>query len=250
MSYNVFSLFYDTFTTDVEYKDRAEYILKLFTKFDRKPTLMLDLACGTGNFSTEFAKKGIEVIGVDMSEDMLAVANEKNADLPKPVMYLCQRAEELELYGTVDGAVCLLDSLNHITDYEVFKTAVARTALFLEPERLFIFDLNTVYKHSEILSNNCFKMRKKGVSCLWSNTYNESDDTVKVRLDFCARSSLFKREYYCEEFSERAYSEDLVLKAINEAGLELLAVYGENTEEAPKENSQRNVYITRRLKNG
>ena len=250
MSYNVFSLFYDTFTTDVEYKERAEYILRLFSKFDRKPTLMLDLACGTGNFSAEFAKKGIEVIGVDMSEDMLAVANEKNAELSKPVMYLCQRAEELELYGTVDGAVCLLDSLNHITDYEAFKTAIAKTALFLEPERLFIFDLNTIYKHREILSNNCFKMRKRGVSCIWTNTYNDSDNSVQVRLDFIARSSLFKKEYYSEEFTERAYSEDLVLNAINEAGLELLAVYGENTEEPPKDNSQRNVYITRRLKNG
>ena len=116
-SYNVFSLFYDSFTKDVKYRERTDYILRLFEKFDRKPTLMLDLACGTGNFSTEFARRGIEVIGVDISEDMLAVANEKNLELEQPVLYLCQPAEELELYGTVDGAVCLLDSLNHITDY-------------------------------------------------------------------------------------------------------------------------------------
>ena len=141
-NYNVFSLFYDSFTTDVKYADRTEYILSLFDKFDRRPALMLDLACGTGNFSVEFAKKGIEVIGVDISEDMLFVAQEKNAELENPVMYICQPAQELELYGTVDGAVCLLDSLNHIINYDDFKKAIARTALFLEPERLFIFDLN------------------------------------------------------------------------------------------------------------
>ncbi len=249
-SYNVFSLFYDSFTKDVKYRDRAEYILRLFEKFDRKPTLLLDLACGTGNFSTEFAKRGIEVIGVDISEDMLAVANEKNAELEKPVLYLCQPAEELELYGTVDGAVCLLDSLNHITNYEDFKKAIAKTALFLEPERLFIFDLNTVYKHKSVLGNNTFKEKHKNMWLVWSNEYDESDDSVTIHLDFALKTGLFKKEYYTEEFKERAYSEDMINAAITDAGLELLAVYAEGTEESPKENTERNIYITRRLKNG
>ncbi len=249
-SYNVFSLFYDSFTKDVKYPDRAKYILSLFQKFDRQPTLLLDLACGTGNFSTEFARQGIEVIGVDISEDMLAVANDKNSELEKPVLYLCQPAEELELYGTVDGAVCLLDSLNHITNYENFKKAIAKTALFLEPRRLFIFDINTVYKHKKVLANNTFREKQGGVTLDWSNEYDERDDSVTIRLDFTLKTGIFKKEYYTEEFKERAYSEEMIAAAISEAGLELIAIYGEGTEQAPKENSERNIYITRRLKNG
>lgn len=249
-SYNVFSLFYDSFTKDVKYRERTDYILRLFEKFDRKPTLMLDLACGTGNFSTEFARRGIEVIGVDISEDMLAVANEKNVELEQPVLYLCQPAEELELYGTVDGAVCLLDSLNHITDYENFKKAISKTSLFLEPERLFIFDLNTVYKHRSVLGNNNFCERRGAVTLDWSNRFDEGDNSVTIHLDFTLKTGLFKKEYYSEEFKERAYNEDLIETAIKEAGLELVAVFGEGTEDAPKDNSERNIYITRRLKNG
>ncbi len=245
--YNVFSLFYDLFTDDVNYPDRAKYILSLFEKFDRKPTLMLDLACGTGNFSCEFAKDGIEVIGADISEDMLGVANDKNAELEKPVMYICQPAEELELFGTVDGAVCLLDSLNHITDYENFKKAIARTALFLEQGRLFIFDLNTPYKHKEILKNNGFRIKKGNVRCMWSNYYSEENNTVKIHLDFSVRKSLFSLELYSEEFSERTFSDEEISEALTEAGLLLLAVYGENSFEAPGEKSERNIYITRRI---
>ena len=245
--YNVFSLFYDAFTDDVNYPERAKYILSLFEKFDRRPSLMLDLACGTGNFSVEFANEGIEVIGVDISEDMLGVAQEKNAELEKPVMYICQPAEELELFGTVDGAVCMLDSLNHITDYDGFKRAIARTALFLEEGRLFIFDLNTPYQHREILKDAGFKIKKDKVHCVWSNYYSPENNTVKICLDFTVKKSLFSREYYSEEFYERTFSDEEINEALTEAGLVTVAVYGENSFEAPKENSQRNIYITRRI---
>ncbi len=249
-SYNIFSLFYDDFTRDVKYRERAVYILSLFEKFDRKPSLLLDLACGTGNFSVEFAKRDIEVIGVDKSEDMLNIAVEKNSTLENPVMYICQPAEELELYGTVDGAVCMLDSLNHITDYEKFKKAIANVALFLEPERLFIFDLNTPYKHKNVLGNNSFRLKNKNVRCIWTNSYNEADNTVTVHLDFLRRTGLFKTEEYLEKFKERAYTDNEVRLALSECGLELLAVYGENTFSEPKNNSERNIYITRRKNNG
>lgn len=249
-NYNVFSLFYDELTRNVKYPKRTDYILSLFEKFDRKPSLLLDLACGTGNFSTEFAKRDIEVIGVDISEDMLNIASAKNADLEKPVLYICQPAEELELFGTVDGAVSMLDSLNHITNYDNFKKALSKVSLFLEPERLFIFDLNTPYKHKNVLANNSYVLKRKNVKCYWSNTYIEQDNSVKIELTFEERTGLFKKEIYSEEFYERAYTEEEILNALKECDLELLAVYGENTFEAPKSSSERNIYITRRMNNG
>ena len=103
---------------------------------------MLDLACGTGNFSNIFSKNGIEVIGVDASEDMLSLAREKSAQKGENILYLCQKAEELDLFGTVDGVVCCMDSLNHITDKKGFEAAIKKVSLFLEKDGLFIFDIN------------------------------------------------------------------------------------------------------------
>ena len=116
MSYENFAETYDILMNDVDYKSRTEYLLKLFKNHGKIPTLLLDLACGTGGFSNCFAKKGIEVIGVDMSEEMLAKAGENSAEMGTDVLFLCQKAEELDLYGTVDGAICCMDSLNHITN--------------------------------------------------------------------------------------------------------------------------------------
>ncbi len=249
-NYNVFSLFYDDFTRDVKYFQRAKYILSLFDKFDKRPNLMLDLACGTGNFSTEFSKHGIDVIGVDASEDMLSIANEKNQSLDNPVMYICQRAEELELYGTVDGAVCMLDSLNHIIEYDNFVSAISKVAMYLELDRLFIFDLNTPYKHKQVLGNNCFFTVHRDMKCFWKNSLQDDDLTVKITLDFVKGGIFSKKSVYSEEFYERAYTDEEVENALKICGLELLAVYGENTYEPPKAGSERNIYITRRIDDG
>ena len=128
--YDNFSAVYDSLMYDADYKKRTAYLLKLFKKYGKKPTLLLDLACGTGNFSNEFSKNGVEVIGIDMSGDMLSVAREKSAEQGLDVLYLCQKAEELDLYGTVDGAICCLDSVNHITKKDMLQSAFDKIARF------------------------------------------------------------------------------------------------------------------------
>ena len=247
-NYNNFSPFYDTLTYDVNYAKRAKYLMDIFKEKDKTPSLLLDFACGTGNFSVEFSKMGIDVIGVDMSEGMLCEAWDKNEGLEKPVLYLCQKGSELDLYGTVDGAVSCLDSLSHITDYTEFKETLKKISLFLEPERLFVFDLNTPYKHREILGNSFYKTKKRGVSCLWSNRLKEDGLTVEITLDITYKTGLFKKETVTEIITERAYTDGEISAALSEAGFALEAVYGENTLLPPKENSERNIYVARKVK--
>lgn len=243
--YENFAGVYDRLTDDVGYKKRTEYLLSLFDKFDRKPTLLLDLACGTGGFSNEFSRRGISVIGVDISEEMLGVAAENSRNAEQNVLYLCQDAAELDLFGTVDGAVCCLDSLNHITDYGRFCKAVAKVSLFLEPERLFVFDLNTPYKHREILGNNTFVIDDGDVYCVWQNEYNGADCTVDMALDIFEQSgNAYRRSG--EFITERAYTADEVRHAIASAGLELLAEYGDMSFKSPDRNEERIIYITRK----
>jgi len=128
-SYSQFANVYDCLMSDVDYKKRTSYLLKLFKKHGKTPTLLLDLACGTGGFSNEMASRGIEVIGADMSEEMLSVAREKSAEQGLDVLYLCQKAEELDLYGTVDGAVCCMDSINHIVNLKNLEKAFCKVSL-------------------------------------------------------------------------------------------------------------------------
>ena len=243
--YNEFAYSYDALMTDVDYEKRTDYICSLFEIFDRMPSLMLDLACGTGEFSNRFADKGVSVIGVDISYDMLSVAREKSAEKGNDILYLCQDASELDLYGTVDGAICCLDSLNHITDYDNFCKAISKVSLFLEKDRLFIFDLNTEYKHREVLGNNTFIIDTDDVYCVWQNDY-DGENTVEINLDFFTPDG---EAYYrtSESFCERAYSDKQVKDALQKAGLKIEAVYEELTQNTPSDTTQRVVYVTRKV---
>ncbi len=244
--YNEFAYNYDTLMNDVDYKKRTEYLCSLFKKFDRQPTLMLDLACGTGEFSNLFAQKGISVIGVDISYDMLSIAREKTAEQGNDILYLCQDAAELDLYGTVDGAICCLDSLNHITDYEQFCKAIERVSLFLEKDRLFIFDLNTVYKHRDILGDNTFVIDSDDVYCVWQNSYSDEHNIVEISLDFFTPEgdAYFRTS---EEFCERAYAFNEVENALEKAGLKVEAIFDDMTQKAPCDTTQRVIYVTRKV---
>ncbi len=246
MSYSEFASVYDILQKDVDYRSRSEYLAELFRKYDRLPTLLLDLACGTGGFSLEFSKKGIDVIGVDPSVEMLSVAREKCYNNNVDMLLLCQTAAELDLYGTVDGAVCCLDSINHIIDADELQESFNKVSLFLEKERLFIFDVNTEYKHKNILSGNTFVDDTDDVFCTWRNSECDKNGVVDIRLDFFLKSEdeLYKRSY--EEFSERAYSEDVITNMLEKAGLDVLAVLGDMSFEKPSETEERIIYVTRK----
>lgn len=246
MSYNSFANVYDILMRDAHYKKRTAYLTKLFKKHGKFPKLLLDLACGTGEFSNRFAEQGIEVIGVDMSEDMLSVAREKSAELGNDILYLCQKAEELDLYGTVDGAICCMDSINHITDIKKLSAAIKKVSLFLEKDGLFIFDVNTEYKHSTVLGDNTFAFEEKGVYCVWQNRYNAKKLTTEISLDFFVKKDEnYSRSSEC--FKERAYTPDQLEKIIADAGLDIEALYDDLTFDAPHSKSERIIYITKKI---
>ena len=241
--YSIFADFYDELMYDVDYKKRTAYLMRLFKKYGKVPTLLLDVACGTGGFSNEFAKLGVEVIGTDISEEMLGIARENSADMGQEVLYLCQAAEELDL----DGAVCCLDSLNHITDYKTLCKAFQKISLFLEKDCLFIFDVNTEYKHREILGDNVFVMDREQVYCVWANEYNPKKNTVNVMLDFFVKEG-DNYSRFSEEFYERAYTIDELTAALEKAGLEIVGIFDDMTENPLKDDSQRAIYVTKKVK--
>lgn len=245
--YDNFAYFYDKLMRNADYDKRTAYVLSLFKQFDRKPALLLDLCCGTGTFSEAFSKDGISVIGVDVSEDMLSLANEKATENGTNTLYLHQDAKELDLYGTVDGAVCLMDSLNHITDYADFCEAIKRVSLFLEKDRLFIFDLNTEYKAESILGNNAFVFEENGVFLSWQNDYDKKNKTNTIYLDFFAEEGggIYRRK--SEEIAERAYTGDEIERALTKAGLKIEAVYEDMKKTPPTATCQRAFYVTRKL---
>lgn len=238
MSYSSFAGVYDTLTFNVEYEKRAEYICELLKRNGCEKGILLDLACGTGSLSELIAKKGYDMILVDSSPEMLGVARER---LPETLV-LCQDMTELDLYGTINAAVCSLDGINHLLKPVDVKKAFACVSLFTEKGGVFVFDINTPYKHENVLGNNTFVYEKDDVYLVWQNSYRKKSRTVDINLDiFTKEKSAYIRN--SESFSERAYYIDDICKWLGEAGFRVTGVYEDMTFDEPHENSQR-VYIS------
>ncbi len=243
--YGAFAAFYDALTEDVDYAAWADYLLAAFSRHGGRVQSVLDLCCGSGSLSLELAGRGCEVIGVDSSADMLAVAREKAADEEADILFLCQDARQLDLYGTVDGAVCMLDSLSHILHTEDLREIFRRLGLFIAPDGLLIFDVNTPYKHAHVLGDNAFVFEREEFVCTWRNRYLPATHEVEMVLDFFLEEEGGTYTRYTDLVRERAYSLPTWKNLLTEAGFDLLGVYDERRFTAPAEDAQRWVLVAR-----
>ena len=201
--YNRFAYLYDNLINDVDYKKWADYYFNIFQRYGlTNPKLGLDLGCGTGSLTTELAGRGIEMTGVDLSEDMLMVAREKSAGMD--ILYLNQDMCSFELYGTVDFIVSSLDCMNYITDKRDLLKVMKLANNYLNPRGLFIFDINTRHKLENVIGNNTFILENDDVFCSWQNEYDRKRKICDFYLTFFMKNG---HEYtrFDEEHSERAY---------------------------------------------
>ncbi|MGN0520697.1 MAG: class I SAM-dependent methyltransferase [Candidatus Fimenecus sp.] len=248
MSYEVFADFYDILTDNVDYTAMSKSICSLLKCYGLDRGLLLDLGCGTGTLSVRLSEAGFEVIGADISPDMLAVAQEKAFAARQNILFLCQDMTRLDLYGTVDAAVCTLDALNHLPSRAAVEETLRRVALFLNPGGILLFDTNTLYKHREILGNNTFVYDTDAVYCVWQNELQPDEKTVDISLDFFIPASddepIYERE--SEQFSECAYSGAEWEEMLKNAGFTVLGVFDGYTENPLTDTSERAVYAVRK----
>ena len=143
-AYTGFASVYDLFMDNIPYKDWCAYVIGLLKEHGISDGLLLDLGCGTGKLTRLLAAEGYDMIGVDLSEEMLEIALEHEMEDPKQILYLQQDMREFELYGTVRAIVSICDSMNYLEDYEDLVQVLRLANNYLDPKGIFIFDMNTV----------------------------------------------------------------------------------------------------------
>lgn len=244
MAYESFADVYDVMMQDVPYVDWVDYLITLMSKFKCNPEMMLDLGCGTGTMTQLFAKKGYEMIGLDLSSDMLIRAKEKAREEDLDILYLCQDMTSFELFGTVGCIVSLCDSLNYILTEEELLKVFELANNYLEPSGLFIFDLNTEYKFREIMSDQTFAESFDHCAYIWDNYYFEEEGINEYLLTlFVEKNGVYERSQ--ETHHEKVYSIETIKRLIHASGLKLEAIYHDNTFEAPQKTSERLYFVAR-----
>ena len=215
--YDALAPWYDSLTGDVPYGDIADYYESAFRSDGGTFRLLLDLCCGTGSMTWELAGRGYEMIAADRSVDMLMQAQAKQVPCRVPPLFLCQAAEELDLYGTVDAAVCCLDGFNYIpadTLPEVFR----RLHLFIRPGGLMIFDIRTP-DFLRALDGQVFVDEKEDVLCLWRADFDEDASALVYGMDlFTRRGRLWERSG--EEHIEYAHAPETLRTMLEGAGFD------------------------------
>lgn len=244
-SYERLAASYDELTEDVDYQRRADFLERLFQRARLPVHTVLDLACGTGTMTWLLTARGYELIAVDGSEDMLAAAAAKTGPGIPPV-FLHQSMPQLDLYGTVDAAICCLDSFNYLTDTKDFARTLAHLHNYIEPGGLLIFDMNAPAKFERVYGENAYVLEEDGILCAWQNFYNEKSKLC----DFCL--SIFREchdgrwERLDEAQRERCYSLRTVKKLLVEGGFELCELVGGYGGEKVDKDTERWYFTVRR----
>lgn len=236
-SYEGLAASYDALTTDVGYEKRADFLEKLFRRSRIPVHTVLDLACGTGTMTWLLTDRGYELIGVDGSEEMLAAAMEKSGQVEGiPPIFLHQSMPQLDLYGTVDAAICCLDSLNYLTRPADVQRTFRRLHLFIAPGGLLVFDINTVAKLAA-LDGQIFLDETEDTYCVWRTEYHRGLCTYYMDLFDRRRDGAWQREL--EIHRQRAYTTEELTGWLRAAGFTDIRTWGDGKLRRPTENEQR-----------
>ena len=238
-AYHTLAEAYDALTQDVGYEKRANYLEKLFRKSKIPVHTVLDLACGTGTMTRLLAARGYEMIAVDSSEEMLSQAMRKTGEGITP-LFLHQSMPELDLYGTVDAAICCLDSLNYLTSPKDVQRTFARLHLFIAPGGLLVFDINSVEKLTA-LDGQVFLDENEDTYCVWRTEYRRN--ICSYYMDIFRRNSDDSWERDFELHRQRGYTAEELTAWLKEAGFTNIRTYGDGVMRAPKTGEQR-IYFT------
>ena len=242
-AYHALAASYDRLTNDIQYENTVAFYMQLLEREHLSVRTAVDLACGTGSVALLLAQKGLQVIGVDMSEEMLCVAQQKAQEVEEPPVFVCQRLEKLNLPRGVDLAVCALDSMNYITDPALCRQALGRIFRVLNPGGCFIFDVNTPEK-LRAMDDQIWLDEDDDVYCIWRGEFDEETRILSYAMDlFQRRGATWERSY--EEHLEYAYTQQELTAWLKEAGFTHIEVFADRQPCPPRAGEQR-IYLKAR----
>lgn len=262
-AYTDFAMVYDTFMDETPYEQWCEFLMELFRKYGaqkddtrqensavmdnlrQERNTVLDLGCGTGTLTELLARRGYDMIGIDLSEEMLRIAVDKRERSGLDILYLCQDMRELELYGTVGAVVSVCDSVNYLLEEDDVVQTFRLVNNYLYPEGLFIFDFNTIYKYAEVIGDATIAEDREECSFIWENTYYEEERINEYDLSIFVREEGDRYRKFQETHLQRGYSLKEMRGMVEAAGLLFVDAIDADTHEEPGQESER-IYIVAR----
>lgn len=188
----IFATCYDDLMTNAPYDAWVGEIDRLIKLHRAGSKSLLDLACGTGNVTSRLYKKGYQVMGLDLSEEMLMIAQDKAYERNHRIQYLCQDMTRFKIHKKVDVMTCICDGLNYIATQEALSKVFESAAAHLNESGLMIIDLSTPYKLGTVLGDTTIAELGESVSFIWENHFQEADQVLEFDIAFFVKQEASK----------------------------------------------------------
>lgn len=244
-TYESFARVYDLFMDNIPYEEWSVYLHELLQRGGVEDGLVLELGCGTGTMTELLSGMGYDMIGVDAAPDMLEIALEKKEKSGADILYLQQDMREFELYGTVRAVICLCDSLNYLLEEDDLLTTFKLVNNYLDPNGLFIFDFNTVYKYETVIGDSTIAENREDCSFIWENYYTAEDQINEYDLTIFVKQQkdLFRK--FTETHLQRGYTLETMKRLVEQSGLIFVEALDADTHGSVTETSER-IYVIAR----
>lgn len=244
--YQGFARVYDQLMHDTPYEVWYKHLLEIFSQYELKSKEILELACGTGEMTNRLAKAGYKILGTDLSEDMLDVAQNKAYDQNLKVRYVQQDMTNIDLFQKYDAIISFCDGFNYLIDEDDLDEAFRNCYDYLNNDGLLIFDMSSDFKLKHVLGDNVFTETSEDVAFIWENYYDCDSKILEFDLTlFIQENNKYIRAD--EVHKQRAYSIDEIKQSLYKNKIELLSVVDTNTNESVTEQSERWLFIGRKI---
>lgn len=245
MIYEQFAFLYDELMRDLPYEKWEMLVEKARKTYKIEGKNLLDLGCGTGELAVRFAQNGYNVTGVDLSAEMLTIAQAKAEKKGLKINFLEQNMTKLKLIERYDLIGSFCDSFNYLETEEEVAQTLERVYHYLNAGGLFIFDVHSTYKMDEIFSNQTFIYDEDPICYIWNCFEGDYPHSVAHELTFFVEDGQGKYDRIDENHVQRTFPLATYKRWLTEKGFELLEVSGDFTAEV-HDKSERILFIARK----
>ncbi|MBO1306519.1 class I SAM-dependent methyltransferase [Enterococcus sp. 669A] len=238
MAYETFALVYDEVMDDSLYQKWLDFSLRHLPANDLN---LLELACGTGALAVAFANAGFSVTGLDLSEEMLMLAQDRAISEETEIQFVAGDMLDLQDIGTYQAVTCFSDSLCYMKNEEQVQQVFQGVYDLLEEKGTFIFDVHSLYQMDKLFPDYSFHDQTEDFAFLWDSYAGEVPHSIEHFLTFFVKEGEYF-ERIDELHQERTYPLETYMEMLNKVGFQC-NVYADFEDEAPTETSKRWFFV-------
>ena len=244
--YQAFAELYDELMNDVDYESWADYYTRLLSVYGIHGGKICECACGTGSLTLPLYRRGFQMTGVDVSQEMLWQAAQKSRKQGIAIPYVRQDMRALNLHRPMDAVLATCDGVNYLLTEEDLLSFFSAASRAIRPGGALVFDVSTPHKIKDVLCSGLLWEDRENITYLWQNTWHGKRKTVEMDLSFFVRDDDGRYRRIDERQHQRAWEQQELKETLWHAGFRAVSMYGDfSMNTAADENQRWHIAATR-----